>query len=104
MLYGSGIQIKVLEAFAARIPLVATSTALRGLNVSHDQQVLIANTPTEFANAVIALLKDPERCLRLAEAGHHYLEQNHDLRKTTAQLVKFYEEVIAQRSAPGGRI
>lgn len=99
MLYGSGIQIKVLEAFAAKTPLVATSVALRGLDVAHNGQVWIANTPTDFTNAVIALLKDPARCATLAEAGRHYVEENYDLRKTTADLIEIYKDTI--RLGPG---
>jgi glycosyltransferase involved in cell wall biosynthesis len=94
VLYGSGIQCKVLEAFAASTPLVASATALRGLDVSHDQEVWIADTPEDFAHAVITLLKDAGKRAALAQAGRCYVEQNHDLRKTTAHLVELYEEVI----------
>jgi len=92
--YGSGIQIKVLEAFLTATPLVATSTALRGLDVQHEREVLIADTPTDFANAVLRLLAHPVLRTRIGEAGRKYVEQNHDLRVTTAQLVDIYKQVI----------
>lgn len=96
--YGSGIQIKVLEAFLTATPLVATSTALRGLDVHHEREVLIANTPTDFANAVLRLLNDPALRKQIGEAGRKYVEQNHDLRATTTHLVGIYQQVIDNSS------
>ncbi len=94
VLYGSGMQIKVLEAFLTATPLVATSVALRGLDVRHDEHVLVADTPTEFAACVLRLLNDADLRARIGQAGRRYVEQNHDLVKTTARLVAIYEEVM----------
>jgi glycosyltransferase involved in cell wall biosynthesis len=99
VVYGSGIQIKVLEAFLTETPLVATSTALRGLDVSHDEHVLVADTPTDFADAVLHLLSDPGKRARIAQAGRRYLEQNHDLVVTTQRLVECY--LAVQHQAEG---
>ncbi|MBI1278901.1 MAG: glycosyltransferase [Anaerolineaceae bacterium] len=98
--YGSGIQIKVLEAFLTATPLVATSVALRGLDVQHERQVLIADTPDDYANAVLRLLADPELRRRIGEAGRKYVEQNHDLRVTTTHMVEIYKQVIAEKHNP----
>ncbi|MBN8619394.1 MAG: glycosyltransferase [Anaerolineae bacterium] len=88
--YGSGIQIKVLEAFMTGTPLVATSTALRGLDVQHEQEVWIADTPQAFADAVLDLLKDAELRARLGEAGRKYVVERHDLQATTQSLIDLY--------------
>src|SRR5262249_46027137 len=95
IVYGSGMQIKVLEAFLTATPLVATTVALRGLDVKHEEEVLIADTPEDFAGCVIRLLDDADLRARIGQAGRRYIEQNHDLVKTTARLVSIYEEVIA---------
>jgi glycosyltransferase involved in cell wall biosynthesis len=95
--YGSGIQIKVLEAFLTSTPLVATSVAMRGLDVKHEREVLIADTPHDFAKAVVRLLNDPSLRTRIGTAGRKYVEQNHDLRNTTERLVQIYKQVIAER-------
>ncbi len=95
--YGSGIQIKVLEAFLTATPLIATSVALRGLDVQHEREVLIADTPSEFANEVLRLLNDPVLRTCIGEAGRKYVEQNHDLRVTTDYLVEIYKQVIAEK-------
>ncbi|MCA0456550.1 MAG: glycosyltransferase family 4 protein [Chloroflexi bacterium] len=98
VLYGSGIQIKVLEAFMTGTPLVATSVALRGLDVQHEREVLIADTPDAFANAVIRLLTDTELRERLGAAGRKYVEENHNLYDTTQKLVEHYQHIIKTSS------
>lgn len=97
VVYGSGMQIKVLEAFQTGTPLVATSVALRGLAVHHEEHVLIGDTSAEFAAAVLRLLSDADLRGRISVAGRRYIEQHHDLRKTTAHLVDIYRDVIAGR-------
>lgn len=94
VLYGSGIQIKVLEAFLTATPLVATSVALRGLDVRDGEQVLIADTPDEFSRAVMRLLADGSLRTRIGLAGRQYVEQHHNLKQTTVRLVSIYESVI----------
>lgn len=92
--YGAGIQIKVLEAFLTSTPLVATSMAVRGLDVQADEHLLIADTPSDFATAVVRLLEDGELRDRLARAGRHYLEQHHNLTHTTDHLLSIYRSVL----------
>ncbi len=102
IVYGSGMQIKVLEAFLTATPLVATRVALRGLDVQDGEQVLIADTPEDFGRAVIRLLDDADLRARIGQAGRRYIEQNHDLVKTTARLVSIYEAVIAEKGRHSG--
>ena len=56
LLRGGGTRIKVLEAFALGCPVVATSKAVEGLAVSPGHEVLVEDTPAEFAAAVVSLM------------------------------------------------
>ena len=50
--YGSGTRIKILEAFAHRIPVVSTSAGLEGkINAIHGRHLLVSDSPEEFASA-----------------------------------------------------
>lgn len=91
--YGSGIQIKVIEAFMTATPVVATPVALRGLDVRHEEHVLIAESPQDFAAAVTRLLNDAELRISLGQAGRKYVDQNHDLHHTTARLLTEYSSL-----------
>jgi glycosyltransferase involved in cell wall biosynthesis len=52
------MRVKVLEALAAGKPLVASSLAIEGLDLVSGQQVLVAGSDAEFADAISALLGD----------------------------------------------
>jgi glycosyltransferase involved in cell wall biosynthesis len=60
--FGGGTRFKALEAFAHRIPMVATSIATEGLDVADGEHVLIRDDPVAFARAVLTLHRD--RALR----------------------------------------
>jgi glycosyltransferase involved in cell wall biosynthesis len=58
---GGGTRLKIYEAMAARRPVVATTVGAEGLDYRAGEDILIADAPGEFANAVIGLLRDPVR-------------------------------------------
>jgi len=56
---GGGTRIKILEAFAHQVPVVATSVGVEGLDVKHGVHCLITDTPLAFAQACDALKQNP---------------------------------------------
>jgi len=86
---GSGTRLKVLEAAAARLPIVATRLATEGLPFVHGKHVLHAESAEEFVEALTLLRSDPELATRLAEAAWH-LAQQFDWRQIGARLVELY--------------
>jgi glycosyltransferase involved in cell wall biosynthesis len=58
---GGGTRLKIYEAMAARRPVVATTIGAEGLDCRAGEDILIADTPGDFSNAVIGLLRDPAR-------------------------------------------
>jgi glycosyltransferase involved in cell wall biosynthesis len=67
---GGGTRIKILEAFARRVPVVATTLGAEGLPVADGVSLLIGDTPADFAQACVRLAQDPELARSLADAGH----------------------------------
>jgi glycosyltransferase involved in cell wall biosynthesis len=68
--YGTGIKNKLLSAMAVGVPIVCTSVAVSGIDVRPEQDVLVADTPVEFANQVGRLLTEPEFASRLARNAY----------------------------------
>ena len=64
--FGGGMRVKVAEALAAGKAVVATSLAAEGLDVRDGDQIMLAETDAELAEAVITLLRSPERRAELA--------------------------------------
>jgi polysaccharide biosynthesis protein PslH len=86
----------VIEAFMTATPVVATPVALRGLDVRNEEHVLIAESPQDFAAAVTRLLNDAELRTRLGQAGRRYVEQHHDLQRTTGVLLATYDSLLVR--------
>lgn len=72
--YGAGQKGKVGEALAAGLPVVATSIAAEGLDLTHGRDVLIADSPERFADEVVRLCTDDDLWLRLSAAGKAHVE------------------------------
>ena len=91
LLYGAGIQNKVLEAMACGTPVVASPLAVSAL--SHLQagtDGLVADTPKAYAEHILRLLSDDALRERIGAAGRHYVETHHDWNAIAAQLEMIY--------------
>ena len=64
---GAGIQNKILEAMACGLPLVTTTLGLGGISAARGRDLLVADSAREFADAVVLVLRDPERAHKLGE-------------------------------------
>jgi glycosyltransferase involved in cell wall biosynthesis len=75
--FGSGTRVKILEAFAHRIPVVSTRVGADGLDVRDGEHLLLADDPDAFAAACVHLLRDVALRQRLADAGHRLWSEHH---------------------------
>jgi glycosyltransferase involved in cell wall biosynthesis len=66
---GSGVPLKVLDAWAAGVAVVASPFAAAGASAEPERDLLVAATPAEWVSQVRRLLGDPRLRARLAEAG-----------------------------------
>jgi polysaccharide biosynthesis protein PslH len=66
---GAGTRIKLLEAFAHGVPVVASTVAAAGLDVDDGEHLLLADGAAETAAAVERVLADPDLAQRLAAAA-----------------------------------
>ena len=85
-----GVQNKVLEAMAARLPAVVTAAALDGIGAIHDESVIVAGSGAEFATAIATLLDDPARATALAASARKLIEDDY----SWAARIEALERVI----------
>ena len=98
VLYGVGVQNKVLEAMAMGTPVVCSPASCNALAVRDGEHVLVAQSAEEFAAAVARLINETALQQRLSQAARTYVEQHHDWRRSAAQLEDIYHEEIAKRA------
>lgn len=101
ILAGSGIRVKLLEAFAAGIPVVSTRVGAEGLADKDGEVCALADDPSEFAAHAVRLLQNPAEAESLAHRARADVESKRDMRVITAKLVHCYEsEVARMRRSP----
>jgi polysaccharide biosynthesis protein PslH len=76
---GSGTRLKILEAAAMGKAIVSTSLGAEGLKFAPGREILIADEPGAFAEAVAELLENPVRRRKLGMAARKRLEMDYGL-------------------------
>lgn len=71
-----GVQNKVLEAMAMKVPVVATSVANSGIQAREEHEILLADTPAAFARAVVRVLNDSYLQESLSLKARDFVEQH----------------------------
>jgi sugar transferase (PEP-CTERM/EpsH1 system associated) len=87
---GSGIKNKILEAWAMQKPVVATSMSCEGINVAAGEDIFVADDRREFANHVIALLRDRELRARLGRNGRLKVEREYSWDSRARMIERIY--------------
>jgi glycosyltransferase involved in cell wall biosynthesis len=74
---GSGTRLKIFEAMAAGKAIVSTTIGAEGLPVTHQENILLADDPDEFAGRVTSLLRDRSRRRALGRASRQLVEERY---------------------------
>jgi sugar transferase (PEP-CTERM/EpsH1 system associated) len=88
MQIGTGLQNKLLEAMAMKIPCITSPLANQALQAKENEEILIAESPEEYARHIINLLSDPGEALKIAENGYQYILKNYSWEKETEKIIK----------------
>jgi glycosyltransferase involved in cell wall biosynthesis len=90
---GGGTRLKILEALALGTPVVSTSMGAEGLEVTPGEDILIADEPTEFANATLRLLEDAALRAELAANGRRLVCRRYGWDQIGEGLDQFVRQV-----------
>jgi glycosyltransferase involved in cell wall biosynthesis len=77
--YGAGVKGKIYSSFGAGVPVVSTAIGVEGMNLTEGVHALIADEPSAFADAVLALASDQQRWNDMADAGWIFVRDHHDI-------------------------
>lgn len=96
---GGGTRFKILEAMAMERPVVSTTIGAEGLEVEDGRDVLLADTPADFAAQVVRLLDDAATRRRIGRAARAVIERGYSWGHSVAKLEAFYGQLLAERAA-----
>ncbi len=98
ILSGSGVRVKLLEAFASGIPCVSTRIGAEGLSAEDGQYCSLADDPAGFAARVVALLRNPEDACAMAARAREFVAARHDTAAMSRRLEAVYREILARKA------
>ena len=93
---GSGTRLKILEAMSSGLPVVSTSIGVEGLDVTNMKDVIIADDPQEFADAVALLLNNDSLAQSISVNGRILIEASYDWSIITDELDSAYRSLYPQ--------
>lgn len=101
---GGGTRLKILDAMAMGKPLVSTSIGCEGLEVQDGRELLIADDPRRFADAVIRVLREPGVAGDLGANGRRLVTERYEWRVIARELMTVYAQCArkAQRYTYAG--
>jgi sugar transferase (PEP-CTERM/EpsH1 system associated) len=89
-----GTQNKILEAMSSGVPVVASRAAAGGVDAVANEHFLVANTPSEYAQAVLEILDDPAQRRRLSVAGRDRALSKHSWHSSMRRLDRIVERCL----------
>jgi polysaccharide biosynthesis protein PslH len=98
LLYGAGIQNKILEAMATGTPVVTTCQALSALQAQPGKDLFVSDDPDGFSQAVLQLIANRELQQKTGDAGVTYVRTFHSWASIASQLVNIYQQTLDSNS------
>ncbi len=89
---GGGTRLKIFEAMAMGKAVVSTAIGAEGLPVTHGKDIVIADTPQDFAHAVVSLLCQPDERNRLGASARRLVEQKY----SWAVVANLFERMLCR--------
>ena len=99
---GGGTRLKVVDALAMGMPLVATALAVEGLGLTEGRHYVRAEAPEEYVVQIRRLEGDPALRARLAEEGRRFVEAEYSWERIAWDLDAAYDEAVARSRTRAG--
>jgi GT2 family glycosyltransferase/glycosyltransferase involved in cell wall biosynthesis len=97
ILSGSGMRVKLLEAFSAGIPVVSTTVGAEGLTSKDGDMCGLADDPAGFAAKIVELFNDAEKAGGMARRAREQVVATRDMGVLTRRLLESYRAVLRDK-------
>lgn len=92
LLSGSGMRVKILEGLFLGKTVITTTVGMEGIDARQGEEILLADSPADFARCIALCLKDPEFARRIGRQAHTFASSNYDSRKIALQVLQKYSQ------------
>lgn len=92
MLISIGLQNKILQAMAMKIPCVITSIANNALGATPEKEVLIADDAVTFAKQIDRLMNDSSLCKKIIENAFHFVHRNFNWDQNSNLILELFQK------------
>ncbi len=94
LLSGGGMRIKILEGLAAGKVIVSTRIGAEGILYEHHKNIIIADTPQQFADAILGLLGNNQRLTEISAQAKLLARKHYDVKELGRETVSFYQSLL----------
>jgi glycosyltransferase involved in cell wall biosynthesis len=77
MFMSIGLQNKLLEAMALKIPCITSTLANNALGAKMGESILVADTPEEYTKYILELISNPDKARTIGLSGHTFVKENY---------------------------
>ncbi|MGX2952983.1 glycosyltransferase family 4 protein [Shewanella sp. JL219SE-S6] len=91
---GAGVQNKILEYMALGLPVITSSIGLEGIEAIPDKEILVADEPSEYVEAILKLANDESMHKQYAEAGLLYVKKYHSWESRLSPVISEFNKLV----------
>jgi glycosyltransferase involved in cell wall biosynthesis len=91
---GGGIRIKILEAMAMELPVIASPISAEGINASINDGLIIANSKEEFVKNILNLINNPTYSRELGKKAREFVMNNYTWDKSIGIIYQKYKQYL----------
>lgn len=96
---GGGTRLKIYEAMAMQMPIVSTTIGAEGLPLVDGKEIVLRDSESEVAKAIVDLLNDPERAAEIGANAYHRVHQDFGWANASGVFADICEETLARVSS-----
>jgi len=98
---GGGIRIKILEAMAMQLPVVASTVSAEGIKAGETDGLVIADSAQEFAEKIEYFFRNKDKVRMAGAAARKYILKEHSWSKNVAIMLTEYDNILRKNRSSG---
>jgi GT2 family glycosyltransferase/glycosyltransferase involved in cell wall biosynthesis len=96
--YGAGVKGKITQSMSFGVPVVSTTIGAEGMHLTHGENILVADTPRQFAQCIVQLHREPALWERLSINSLKNIQEHFSFATAKRDLKALLSELKVIRS------